>query len=38
VRSLLPRKGARMAIAADGADVVARLELSPPAVTVLEPL
>jgi len=38
VRSLLPRKGARMAIAADGADVVATLELAPPAVTVLEPL
>ncbi len=38
VRSLLPRKGAKMAIEADGADVVARLELTPPAVTVLEPL
>jgi two-component sensor histidine kinase/PAS domain-containing protein len=38
VRSLLPRKGARMAIEADGADVVARLELTPPAVTVLAPL
>jgi PAS domain S-box-containing protein len=38
VRSLLPRKGARMAIEADGPDVVATLELAPPAVAVLEPL
>ena len=38
VRSLLPRKGARMAIEAMGEDVVATLELAPPAVTVLEPL
>jgi two-component sensor histidine kinase len=38
VRSLLPRKGARMTLEADGPDVVARLELAPPAVTVLEPL
>ena len=35
---LLPRKGARMALAAAGPDVVATLELAPPAVTVLEPL
>jgi len=38
VRSLLPRKGARMSIEAEGAEVVARLELTPPAVTLLEPL
>ncbi len=38
VRSLLPRKGAKMSIEADGACVIARLELAPPAVTLLEPL
>jgi two-component sensor histidine kinase len=38
VRSLLPRKGATLSLAAEGAEVVARLELAPPAVTVLEPL
>ena len=38
VRSLLPRKGAKMSLDADGPEVVARLELTPPAVTVLEPL
>jgi PAS domain S-box-containing protein len=38
VRSLLPRKGAKMSIEAEGANVIARLELAPPAVTVLEPL
>ncbi len=38
VRSLLPRKGAKMAIEADGDRVVARLELAPPAVALLEPL
>jgi PAS domain S-box-containing protein len=38
VRSLLPRKGAKMAIQAEGQRVVARLELAPPAVAVLEPL
>jgi PAS domain S-box-containing protein len=38
VRSLLPRKGARMTLAAEGAEVVARLELGPPAVTVVKPL
>jgi PAS domain S-box-containing protein len=37
VRSLLPRKGARMAIEAEGASVVARLELAPPAVALLDP-
>jgi two-component sensor histidine kinase len=38
VRSLLPRKGARMTLVAEGAEVVARLELGPPAVTVVKPL
>jgi len=38
VRSLLPRKGARMSLEARGEDVVATLELAPPAVAVLEPL
>ncbi len=38
VRSLLPRKGAKMAIAVEGNTVVARLELAPPAVALLEPL
>ncbi len=38
VRSLLPRKGAKMSIQAEGANVIARLELAPPAVTVLEAL
>jgi len=37
VRSLLPRKGARLALEAQGDRVVARLELAPPAVTVLDP-
>ena len=36
VRSLLPRKGAKMAIEAEGDRVVAKLELAPPAVAVLE--
>ena len=36
VRSLLPRKGAKMAIEAEGDSVVARLELKPPAVAVLD--
>ena len=36
VRSLLPRKGARLALQAQGDDVVARLELAPPAVALLE--
>ena len=36
VRSLLPRKGARLALEAQGDDVVARLELAPPAVALLE--
>ena len=36
VRSLLPRKGAKMAIEAEGDSVVARLELAPPAVALLE--
>jgi PAS domain S-box-containing protein len=35
VRSLLPRKGAKMAIEADGDRVVAKLELAPPAVALL---
>jgi PAS domain S-box-containing protein len=35
VRSLLPRKGARMAIEAEGDSVVARLELAPPAVALV---
>jgi PAS domain S-box-containing protein len=38
VRSLLPRKGARMTLAEAGADVVARLELAQPAVALLAPL
>jgi PAS domain S-box-containing protein len=38
VRSLLPRKGARMTLEAAGADVVARLELAPPAIALLAPL
>jgi PAS domain S-box-containing protein len=38
VRSLLPRKGARMTLAADGPEVIARLELAPPAATVVKPL
>ena len=38
VRSLLPRKGARLALEAQGGRVVARLELAPPAVTVLDPV
>jgi len=38
VRALLPRKGARMSIEAAGAQVLARLELAPPAVAVLDPL
>jgi PAS domain S-box-containing protein len=37
VRSLLPRKGAKMAIEAEGDSVVARLELAPPAVALIEP-
>ena len=37
VRSLLPRKGAKMAIEAEGDSVVARLELAPPAVALLDP-
>jgi PAS domain S-box-containing protein len=36
VRSLLPRKGARMSIEARGDSVVARLELAPPAVALLD--
>ncbi len=36
VRSLLPRKGARLALEAVGDSVVARLELAPPAVALLE--
>ena len=36
VRSLLPRKGARMSIEAEGDAVVARLILAPPAVALLE--
>jgi len=36
VRSLLPRKGAKMAIEAEGDRVVAKLELAPPAVALLE--
>jgi len=38
VRSLLPRKGARLALEAVGDSVVARLELAPPAVALLDPL
>jgi PAS domain S-box-containing protein len=38
VRSLLPRKGAKMSIEAEGRNVIARLELAPPAVTLLDPL
>jgi PAS domain S-box-containing protein len=38
VRSLLPRKGAKMSIEAEGTRVIARLELAPPAVALLEPL
>jgi two-component sensor histidine kinase/PAS domain-containing protein len=38
VRSLLPRKGARLALEAVGGSVVARLELAPPAVALLDPL
>ncbi len=43
VRSLLPRKGARLSLEPgdalpEGASVVARLLLEPPAVTLLEPL
>jgi len=37
VRSLLPRKGAKMAIEAEGQRVVARLELAPPAVALIDP-
>ena len=37
VRSLLPRKGAKMAIEAQGTAVVARLELAPPAVALIDP-
>ena len=37
VRSLLPRKGAKMAIEAEGDSVVARLELAPPAVALIDP-
>jgi hypothetical protein len=37
VRSLLPRKGAKMAIEAEGDTVVARLELAPPAVALIDP-
>jgi PAS domain S-box-containing protein len=36
VRSLLPRKGAKMAIEAEGPRVVARLELAPPAVALID--
>lgn len=36
VRSLLPRKGAKMAIEAEGDSVVARLELAPPAVALID--
>jgi two-component sensor histidine kinase len=35
VRSLLPRKGAQMSLAAQGEDVVARLRLGPPAIALL---
>jgi PAS domain S-box-containing protein len=38
VRSLLPRKGAKLALEAQGDTVVARLELAPPAVALLEAL
>ncbi|MET0381921.1 MAG: PAS domain-containing protein [Burkholderiaceae bacterium] len=38
VRSLLPRKGARMSLDAEGDGVVARLWLAPPAVALLDPL
>jgi two-component sensor histidine kinase len=38
VRSLLPRKGAKLALEAEGGAVVARLELAPPAVALLEAL
>jgi len=36
VRSLLPRKGARLSLEAQGDDVVARLALAPPAVALLD--
>ncbi len=36
VRSLLPRKGAKMAIEAEGDSVIARLELAPPAVALID--
>ena len=38
VRSLLPRKGARLGLEQVGDSVVARLELAPPAVALLEPI
>ena len=34
--SLLPRKGAKMAIESEDDSVVARLELAPPAVALIE--
>jgi two-component sensor histidine kinase len=37
VRSLLPRKGARLALETHGDSVVALLVLAPPAVTLLDP-
>jgi PAS domain S-box-containing protein len=38
VRALLPRRGARLTLAAEGAEVVARLRLQPPSVRLPEPL
>ena len=38
VRSLLPRKGARLALEEADGEVFARLELEPPAVALLEPM
>jgi PAS domain S-box-containing protein len=38
VRALLPRRGARLTLAAEGADVVATLRLSPPSVRRPEPV
>lgn len=38
VRALLPRRSATLSLAAQGSQVVARVRLVPPGVTVLEPL
>ena len=38
VRALLPRRSATLALQQDGAEVLCRVELRPPSVTLLEPL